>query len=177
MKFSFYEVTFYLCLSTITPRSQFCCHIWTGAPAWYLSPCEFVPIFWLKNLSCNWSSSFRKFWSCCFLSFNWLFPKPNRRCFFYHAAFLFSWASSNLFLHHLRKVKWEDIFKLEASAVSSPNLLNRSSFKLTYASIIIGIRQASMFSVACAAAQAQNNSFWFVTKEWIFGVYDKVPRN
>ena len=36
MKFLFPEVALYLCISTIWPCMEYCCHVWAGAPSCYL---------------------------------------------------------------------------------------------------------------------------------------------
>ena len=36
IKFLFLEVPLYLFKSTIRPRMEYCCHVWTGAPSCYL---------------------------------------------------------------------------------------------------------------------------------------------
>ena len=36
VKFLSPEVAMYLCKSTIWPFMEYCCHVWAGAPRWYL---------------------------------------------------------------------------------------------------------------------------------------------
>ena len=36
MKFMFSEFALYLCKSTIVPSTEYCCHVWAGAPSCYL---------------------------------------------------------------------------------------------------------------------------------------------
>ena len=36
MKFLFSEAPLYLYKSTIQPCMEYCCHVWSGAPSWYL---------------------------------------------------------------------------------------------------------------------------------------------
>ena len=92
-------------------------------PTWipnceYYSPAAFD--FFPLTLTLFYSvfSSFGKFWSCCCLSFQWLFFKLKEGCSFsleYFYYFCDDWDGT---LNYLRTALWEHIFNFTASAAT-----------------------------------------------------------
>ena len=107
--------------------------------------------------------SIGKFWSCCCLSFHWLFVNSQRDVPFHHIAYDYFCADWDGLHDHLKDVPREDTFKVSASAVTSEFcewVLVEIDLYMLHCKYHVKPHSSSWFSAVFAAPIVHRNHFF-----------------
>ena len=179
--FNIYLRDWLTCSGGVDRLGEFCCNFSISNDLTYMvnpptqtldcdsQSCSFgfFSFFWHKYLFYSGFTSIGKFWSCCCLSFHWLFNKLKTWSISSHSFWLFlCWLRWSLW--SFERCSWEDILEFCASSVASEFwewFQDGIDVYIPHCKYQVKPHSSPWFLAACATAIVHRNHFFHLYQQ------------